>query len=59
VHIFSVIPDIQMSAGHLPLITNEDGVPALRFFWFDAFEDPYKQPGNVNFTSVWSNIYLF
>ncbi|XP_058793658.1 DNA polymerase alpha catalytic subunit [Phymastichus coffea] len=31
----------------LPTITNEAGEKIFRFFWWDAFEDAYKQPGVV------------
>ena len=31
----------------LPIITNEAGEDVFRFFWWDAYEDPFKQPGVV------------
>lgn len=31
----------------LPLITDKDGDKILRFFWWDASEDPIRQPGTV------------
>ena len=31
----------------LPLTTNEANEAVFRFFWLDAFEDPFKQPGVV------------
>ncbi|OXU28104.1 hypothetical protein TSAR_015372 [Trichomalopsis sarcophagae] len=31
----------------LPTTTNAAGEKVFRFFWLDAFEDPYKQPGVV------------
>lgn len=31
----------------LPTTSNEAGDKVFRFFWWDAFEDPYKQPGVV------------
>ncbi|XP_054706235.1 DNA polymerase alpha catalytic subunit-like [Uloborus diversus] len=43
----SAIPDVNIDAGHLPLITNNDGNSVLRFFLLDAFEDSYKHPGIV------------
>lgn len=29
------------------MTTNEEGEQIFRFFWWDAYEDPYKQPGNI------------
>ncbi|XP_042900915.1 DNA polymerase alpha catalytic subunit isoform X2 [Parasteatoda tepidariorum] len=40
-------PDVQIDSGNLPLSTTVDGQTVLRFFWLDAFEDPFKQPGTV------------
>ncbi|KZC05167.1 DNA polymerase alpha catalytic subunit, partial [Dufourea novaeangliae] len=31
----------------LPLTTNADKEEVFRFYWWDAYEDPYKQPGVV------------
>lgn len=31
----------------LPTVKNSAGDQVFRFFWWDAFEDPYKQPGVV------------
>ncbi|XP_033219997.1 DNA polymerase alpha catalytic subunit [Belonocnema kinseyi] len=31
----------------LPIITNEANESVFRFFWWDAYEDPYRQPGVV------------
>ncbi|CAB0032425.1 unnamed protein product [Trichogramma brassicae] len=30
-----------------PIVKNSAGDQVFRFFWWDAFEDPYKQPGVV------------
>lgn len=30
-----------------PKVTDENGEKVFRFFWYDAFEDQYKQPGVV------------
>ena len=40
-----VAMDIHVDNSSLPLTTNESGEQVLRFFWLDAYEDPYKQPG--------------
>ena len=31
----------------IPLVTNEAGDKVFRFYWWDAFEDQWKQPGIV------------
>ncbi|XP_061936857.1 DNA polymerase alpha catalytic subunit isoform X3 [Apis cerana] len=31
----------------LPLLTNANKEEVFRFYWWDAYEDPYKQPGVV------------
>lgn len=31
----------------LPLVTNANKEEVFRFYWWDAYEDPYKQPGVV------------
>ena len=31
----------------LPLLTNVNKEEVFRFYWWDAYEDPYKQPGVV------------
>ncbi|KAK9294901.1 hypothetical protein QLX08_010646 [Tetragonisca angustula] len=31
----------------LPLVTNANNEEIFRFYWWDAYEDPYKQPGVV------------
>ncbi|XP_076453850.1 DNA polymerase alpha catalytic subunit-like [Babylonia areolata] len=46
--------DIQVDSSELPLVSDDDGTQVLRFYWLDAFEDPYKQPGTVYlFGKVW------
>lgn len=37
--------EVQVDSSQLPLVEGEDGEPAFRFYWLDAFEDPYNQPG--------------
>ncbi|XP_070539037.1 DNA polymerase alpha catalytic subunit-like [Ptychodera flava] len=46
--------DVKVDSSSLPLTTNEDGDEVLRFYWIDAYEDQYKQPGIVYlFGKVW------
>lgn len=40
--------DISVDATELPLVTDTSGEKVFRFYWWDAFEDPYKQPGMVH-----------
>ncbi|XP_071950860.1 DNA polymerase alpha catalytic subunit-like [Antedon mediterranea] len=45
---------VQIDTSSLPLTKNEEGEQVLRFYWFDSYEDPYKQPGVVYlFGKVW------
>lgn len=37
--------DLLVDTTHLPLVKNSADEPVLRFYWLDAFEDPYHQPG--------------
>lgn len=37
--------DVQVDNSQLPLINDEEGRQVMRFYWLDAHEDPYKQPG--------------
>ncbi|PSN33885.1 DNA polymerase alpha catalytic subunit [Blattella germanica] len=48
-------PDIaSVDLSQLPMVTTESGEKVLRLFWFDAYEEPYKQPGIVYlFGKVW------
>ncbi|CAG5130361.1 unnamed protein product, partial [Candidula unifasciata] len=43
----SVPVDVQVDTSKLPLTSNATGEQVLRFYWLDAFEDPYHQPGTV------------
>ncbi|XP_069103569.1 DNA polymerase alpha catalytic subunit-like isoform X1 [Argopecten irradians] len=46
--------DIQVDTSNLPLVTNSSGDQVLRFYWLDAYEDPYNNPGTVYlFGKVW------
>lgn len=45
---------VSLDLSKLPLVTNEKGAQVLRLFWFDAYEDPFRQPGVVYlFGKVW------
>lgn len=37
--------EIQVDTSQLPLTTNEQGEQVLRFYWLDAYEDHYNNPG--------------
>ncbi|KAG8188182.1 hypothetical protein JTE90_019460 [Oedothorax gibbosus] len=43
----SVLPEIDLDNKTLPLRKTADGKSVFRFFWLDAFEDPFKNPGTV------------
>ncbi|CAI5772360.1 DNA polymerase alpha catalytic subunit isoform X2 [Podarcis lilfordi] len=46
--------EIQVDSSQLPLINGEDGEQIFRFYWLDAYEDQYNQPGVVFlFGKVW------
>uniref|UniRef100_A0A3P9JM83 DNA polymerase n=1 Tax=Oryzias latipes TaxID=8090 RepID=A0A3P9JM83_ORYLA len=46
--------EVHVDSSQLPLVEGEDGETAFRFYWLDAFEDPYNQPGVVYlFGKVW------
>ncbi|XP_068200124.1 DNA polymerase alpha catalytic subunit [Antennarius striatus] len=46
--------EIQVDSSQLPLVTGADGDQVFRFYWLDAFEEPYSQPGVVYlFGKVW------
>ncbi|KAJ7319534.1 hypothetical protein JRQ81_019045 [Phrynocephalus forsythii] len=46
--------EIQVDSSQLPLISGEDGQQVFRFYWLDAYEDQYNQPGVVYlFGKVW------
>ncbi|KAL0275791.1 UNVERIFIED_CONTAM: hypothetical protein PYX00_003535 [Menopon gallinae] len=38
---------VTVDTSSLPLVTNSEGEKVFRFYWFDAYEDPVKQPGVV------------
>ncbi|XP_043959846.1 DNA polymerase alpha catalytic subunit isoform X2 [Gambusia affinis] len=46
--------EVQVDSSKLPLVEGPDGEQVFRFYWLDAFEDPYNQPGVVYlFGKVW------
>ncbi|XP_069676603.1 DNA polymerase alpha catalytic subunit-like [Periplaneta americana] len=46
--------DVNVDLSQLPLITTESGEKVLRMFWWDAYEEGFKQPGVVYlFGKVW------
>uniref|UniRef100_A0A674EP08 DNA polymerase n=1 Tax=Salmo trutta TaxID=8032 RepID=A0A674EP08_SALTR len=46
--------EVQVDPSHLPLAEGLEGELMFRFYWLDAFEDQYSQPGVVYlFGKVW------
>uniref|UniRef100_A0A8C8VE11 DNA polymerase n=1 Tax=Pelusios castaneus TaxID=367368 RepID=A0A8C8VE11_9SAUR len=46
--------EVEVDPSCLPLVKGEDGDQVLRFYWLDAYEDQYNQPGVVFlFGKVW------
>ncbi|CAJ1082305.1 DNA polymerase alpha catalytic subunit [Xyrichtys novacula] len=46
--------EVQVDSSRLPLVEGPDGEQVFRFYWLDAFEEPYNQPGVVYlFGKVW------
>ncbi|XP_061523042.1 DNA polymerase alpha catalytic subunit [Phycodurus eques] len=46
--------EVQVDSSKLPLVAGPDGENVFRFYWLDAFEDPYHQAGVVYlFGKVW------
>ncbi|CAK8686705.1 DNA polymerase alpha catalytic subunit-like [Clavelina lepadiformis] len=39
--------DLKIDSSSLPLHKTDDGEQVFRFYWIDAYEDQYKQPGVV------------
>lgn len=37
--------EIQVDISQLPLVEGPDGEQVFRFYWLDAFEEPYSHPG--------------
>ncbi|XP_012945500.1 DNA polymerase alpha catalytic subunit isoform X2 [Aplysia californica] len=38
---------VTVDSSSLPMVTNSAGESVIRFYWFDAYEDSYNQPGVV------------
>ncbi|KAM6977643.1 DNA polymerase alpha catalytic subunit [Aplochiton taeniatus] len=46
--------EVQVDSSQLPLVEGPEGERTFRFYWLDAFEDQYAQPGVVYlFGKVW------
>ncbi|XP_066879086.1 DNA polymerase alpha catalytic subunit isoform X2 [Kogia breviceps] len=46
--------EVQVDSSHLPLVKGADEEQVFQFYWVDAYEDPYSQPGVVFlFGKVW------
>lgn len=41
------LPNMCIDKSDLPLTTNKNGESVFRFYWWDSYEDPVKQPGVV------------
>lgn len=50
--------EIQVDPEHLPVVVGADGKQVMQFYWLDAFEDPFKQPGIYFATALCMNIYV-
>ena len=40
--------EVQVDSSKLPLVEGPDGEQVFRFYWLDAFEEPYSKPGESN-----------
>ncbi|XP_060755721.1 DNA polymerase alpha catalytic subunit isoform X2 [Neoarius graeffei] len=46
--------EVQVDSSQLPMVEGADGEMVFRFYWLDAFEDQFNQPGVVYlFGKVW------
>ncbi|XP_036160449.1 DNA polymerase alpha catalytic subunit isoform X2 [Myotis myotis] len=46
--------EVQLDSSHLPLVKGADEEQVFQFYWLDAYEDQYNQPGVVFlFGKVW------
>ncbi|MCJ8745884.1 hypothetical protein PDJAM_G00135430 [Pangasius djambal] len=46
--------EVQVDSSQLPMVEGADGETVFRFYWLDAFEDQFNQPGVVYlFGKVW------
>ncbi|XP_012304282.1 DNA polymerase alpha catalytic subunit isoform X1 [Aotus nancymaae] len=48
------VQEVQVDSSHLPLVKGADEEQVFHFYWLDAYEDQYNQPGVVfMFGKVW------
>ncbi|XP_040856079.1 DNA polymerase alpha catalytic subunit isoform X1 [Ochotona curzoniae] len=48
------VQEVHVDSNHLPLVKGADEEQVFQFYWLDAYEDPYNQPGVVFlFGKVW------
>uniref|UniRef100_G3RT59 DNA polymerase n=1 Tax=Gorilla gorilla gorilla TaxID=9595 RepID=G3RT59_GORGO len=48
------VQEVQVDSSHLPLVKGADEEQVFHFYWLDAYEDQYNQPGVVFlFGKVW------
>lgn len=47
-HESEVVPTAEVCLNGLPVVQNEEGESVVQFFWLDAFEDYFKNPGTVH-----------
>ncbi|XP_035145070.1 DNA polymerase alpha catalytic subunit isoform X3 [Callithrix jacchus] len=48
------VREVQVDSSHLPLVKGADEEQVFHFYWLDAYEDQYNQPGVVfMFGKVW------
>lgn len=53
--------EVQVDSSQLPLVEGPDGEQVFRFYWLDAFEEPFTQPGRARKTpspSAWTSVPL-
>lgn len=43
--------EVQLDPNLLPLVNGENDDQVFRFYWLDAYEDQYSQPGNSSVKS--------
>lgn len=46
--------EVQVDSSQLPMVEGPDGEQVFRFYWLDAFEEPFNQPGSENNTLTFS-----
>lgn len=47
------VTEVKVDTSELPLVTSSNGEQVLRFYWLDAYEDPYSSPGTFT-VEVWN-----